>query len=287
MLGNDALPKRRLGKTAVEVTALGLGGEGLLRTWGRQQEAVDLIRRALELGITYFDSAPAYAGSEDYHGDVWGTDPNARARVFLCSKSASRTRDKAYQDLQLTLQRMRTSHLDLWQVHDLRTEEEWAELKAPGGALEAFVEAKKQGLTRFIGITGHHDPYLLARAIREFDFDTVLLPVNVPEAALPGFLDETIPAAQERDLGIVGMKVLGGGYFPRMQLPASALIRFALARPVSTIIVGCNDILELETNIKAAEAPPLSAEQEKILINTLRPYAKQAAYYRGPLLPAG
>lgn len=280
MAEHGTLPKRRLGKTGVEITAFGLGGEGVLRTWDREKEAVELISRALELGITYFDCAHAYDGSEDYHGKLWGSDPSARNRIFLCSKSARRTKNEARKDLELTLRRMKTDHLDLWQVHDLRTEDEWEQLKGQGGALEAFLEAQRSGLVRFIGITGHYDPYLLARAIREFDFDTVLMPVNPAEALLNGFLDETLAAAQEKDLGVIGMKVLGGGALVTGDLP-DWLIRFAISRQVSTIVVGCGSLQELEENVESALSPPLSAQQEVKLLETFKSVAKRVAYYRG------
>jgi aryl-alcohol dehydrogenase-like predicted oxidoreductase len=247
--------KRRLGKTEVEVTAFGLGGEGVLRTWAREAEAVQLIWRALELGVTYFDCAHAYAGSEDYHGVVWGQHPRLREKIFLCSKSAERSKLGARRDLEMTLRRMKVSYLDLWQVHDVRTDEEWERISGPGGALEAFVQAHQAGLARFIGITGHYDPAVLERAINDFDFHTLLMPVNPAESKLPGFLDRLLPAAVERDMGVVGMKVMGGGVLPGRGFPAGPLLRFALAQPISVAIVGCGSIEELEANLAAAQLP--------------------------------
>jgi aryl-alcohol dehydrogenase-like predicted oxidoreductase len=275
------LPTRPLGKTGVAVTMFGLGGEGVLRTWGRDAAATALIRHALDQGVTYFDCAKAYAGSEDYHGQVWGADPAARARVFLCSKTPERTRAGAWRDLDSTLRRMQTSYLDLWQFHDLRTADEWVQALGPGGALEAFVDARQRGLVRFLGVTGHHDPALLTRALREFDFDTVLLPVNPAEGNLRGFLDETIPAARLRDMGIIAMKVLGGGQFVRAGLPVGPLLRYAAAQPVSTVIVGCGSPAELDANLRAITQDPAPEEAAELLA-ALRPRAAQAAYYRGP-----
>jgi aryl-alcohol dehydrogenase-like predicted oxidoreductase len=245
--------KRRLGKTGVEVTSFGLGGEGVLRTWARQAEAVSLIWRAFELGVTYFDCAHAYAGSEDYHGAIWGEHPRLRDSVFLCSKSGERTKHGARLELEMTLRRMKLEHLDLWQVHDVRTTDEWERISSPGGALEAFVQAHQAGLVRYIGITGHYDAAVLERAITEFEFHTLLLPVNPPESKLPGFLDRLLPAALERDMGIMGMKVLGGGILPQVGLPPDALVRFALSQPIGVAIVGCGSTEELEANLAAAQ----------------------------------
>src|SRR4051794_2760834 len=246
---------RRLGKTGVAVTSLGLGGEGVLRTYARQAEGVELIWRALELGVTLFDTAHNYAGSEDYHGSVWGQQPRLRDNVFLCSKSAERTKLGARRDLEMTLRRMKVSHLDLWQVHDVRTAEEWERISGPGGALEAFVQAHQAGLVRFIGITGQADPTVLERAITEFEFHTLLMPVNILEGHLPGFLDSLLPLAVERDMGVMGTKVMGGGILPPRGLDPGALVRYALSQPVSSVLIGCESVAELEANLAVAQQP--------------------------------
>src|SRR5947209_17931149 len=152
---------RTLGKTGIEVSSFGLGGEGVLRTWAREAEAVELIWRALELGVTYFDCAHDYAGSEDYHGAVWGKHPRLRENVFLAGKSAEKTKLGARRDLEMTLRRMKVSHLDLWQIHEVHTNEDWDAIAGPGGALEAFVQAHQAGLARFIGIAGYANPEVL------------------------------------------------------------------------------------------------------------------------------
>lgn len=279
MAGMAGAPeKRRLGKTEVEVTSFGLGGEGVLRTWAREAEAVELIWRALELGVTYFDCAHAYAGSEDYHGSVWGQHPRLREKVFLCSKSAERTKLGARRDLEMTLRRMKVSYLDLWQVHDVRTDEEWERIAGPGGALEAFVQAHQAGLARFIGLTGHFNPAVLERAIYEFDFHTLLMPVNPAERKLPGFLDRLLPAALARDMGVIGMKVMGGGVLPRDGVPPGALVRFALSQPIAVAIIGCGSIRELESNLADAQLP-FSADDVAAIASGYDP--QEVASYRG------
>ena len=275
-----SLPTITLGETGVQVTRFGLGGEGVLRTWNRDREATALIRRALELGVTYFESARAYAGSEDYLGAALGAD---RPRIFLTSKSAERTRAGAMRDLETTLRNFRTDYVDLWQVHDLREEEEWEQVTGLGGALEAFEEARQAGKARFLGVTGHHHPYLLARALREYPFQTVLMPVNVAEAHLPGFLTETLPAAQQRGAAVVGMKVLGGGMFVRAGLPPDLMLRWALSTPASVLTLGCGSVEELEANLRAVEAGPLTDEEAAPLLAAIQPHAERAAYYRGVL----
>ena len=144
--GTNMIPKRRLGKTNVDVTILGLGGEGVLRTYGHEREAYELINRAIDLGINYFDSAKAYAGCESYHGKAL---EERRKDIFLAGKSHARDRKGALAHLRDTLKTMNTDHLDLWQMHDMRTEEDIEEVTSPGGALEAFVEAKEKGPCAF------------------------------------------------------------------------------------------------------------------------------------------
>jgi len=150
------LPKRKLGKTGVDVTILGLGGKGPQDLRSRKRSG-GFDPSAIDLGINYFESARAYSGSESYYGRSLR---ERRKEIFLTSKSHARSKKGALLHLQETLRNMKTDHLDLWQVHDVRTEEEMEEIFGPHGALEAFVEAKDKGLVRFIGVTGHHDPLI-------------------------------------------------------------------------------------------------------------------------------
>ena len=269
---------RALGTTGVEVSSFGLGGEGVLRTWAREAEAVELIWRALELGVTYFDCAHDYAASEDYHGAVWGRHPRLRDNVLLCSKTTERTKLGARRDLEVTLRRMKVDHLDVWQVQDVCTPEEWDLISGPGGALEAFVQAHQAGLARFIGITGYTNPGILERAINEFEFHTLLIPINPAEAKLGGFTDRLLPAAVERGIGVIGTKVMGGGMLPKMGLPTGSLVRFALAQPISVCIVDCENVAELEANLAAAQLP-FSAGDEQALSADYDP--EEVAAYRG------
>jgi len=128
---DDAIPKTIFGQTGQVVTVIGLGGEGVLRTHGQEEAAEAVIGEAIGEGITYFDSAKAYAGSEEYYGRVWSRRPETRDRVFQASKSASRDRKGAEHDLDGTLKRMGIHHLDLWQIHDVRTEEDFLDISGP------------------------------------------------------------------------------------------------------------------------------------------------------------
>jgi aryl-alcohol dehydrogenase-like predicted oxidoreductase len=273
-----------LGKTGRVVTRVGLGGVGVLRTRGRAPEAVAVIEAALAAGLTYFDCARAYEDAERYHGAVWGKRAAAREGVFLASKSAERAAGPARRQLEETLARMQVDHLDLWQIHDVRTLDELDELEAPGGALEAFVAARQAGLVRHIGVTGHHDPAVTTRAVETLPVDTVLLPVNPMEGVLGGYMTETIPAARARGIGVIGMKALGGAAGPagawlvQAGFGADELLGYALAQAVDVLVVGCATPAEVAA---LAAARPLEAAAQAALRDRMRPRARELAAYRG------
>jgi aryl-alcohol dehydrogenase-like predicted oxidoreductase len=274
------IPKRTLGKTGVEVTIMGLGGEGVLRTFGREREAYGLINRAIDLGINYFESARAYSGSESYYGLAL---KERRKEIFLTSKSHARDKQGALAHLHETLTNMKTDHLDLWQVHDVRTDEEVKEIFGPRGALEAFREARDKGLARFIGVTGHHDPLITKRCIEMFDFDTVLIPVNPAEPFFKSYIDTVIPPASQKGMGIIAMKVYLRGF--AASIPGFSgmepFFRFALSQPVTTAVIGCDDLLQLEENVSsAASFTPMTIEEQTELQEFVAPYARQLMYYK-------
>lgn len=273
------IPKRLLGKTGVEVTCIGLGGEGILRTFDRQTEARNLIARALALGITYMESARAYAGSESYYGLALG---ERRGDIFLASKSHDRTAEGAQTQLHRTLDNLRTDWLDLWQVHDVRTDRDLEVIFGPGGAIEAFEQAKQEGKVRFVGVTGHENPDVLLKALDLYDFDTVLMPVNPAERAWASFTDTVLPEAEARGMGVVGMKVLCRGYglrLPGLQTPVP-WIRYALTQGISTMVIGCDDPAQLEQNVAAACESPMTAKECRRLEEMVAPRARKLMYYK-------
>jgi len=274
-----ALPQRVLGSTGVEVTILGLGGEGVLRTFGYDQEAQAMIAAALEAGITYFETARAYSGSEVYLGEAL---KGHRERIFLTSKSHGRSRDEAEEHLATTLRNLKTDHLDLWQVHDVRTTRDLEALTARGGGLEAFRWAKEQGYARFIGVTGHHNPDILRQALDLYEFDTVLLPVNPAEPRSASFL----PLAREaldRGLGVIGMKVLARGLVTQIDLaPIRDYVHYALSQPVSLVVIGCDTPEHVRELAAAAQEfqQPLPQEDQQRLEEAVTPFARGLMYYK-------
>jgi aryl-alcohol dehydrogenase-like predicted oxidoreductase len=275
-----SIPKRTLGHTGFEATILGLGGEGILRTFGYEEQAYQLINRAIDLGINYFESARAYSGSESYYGLAL---KERRKEIFLSSKSHARDRNGAWAHLQETLTKMKTAYLDLWQVHDVRTYEEVEEIFGPQGAIQAFMEAKEKGLTRFIGVTGHHDPLVTRRCMETFDFDTVLIPVNPAERVYKSYVDQLIPIALQRGMGIVAMKVYLRGFAARLPwfTGMEPFFRFALSQPVSLAVIGCDDIKQLEQNVAFARSfSSMGEDEEQDLVDDVYPYGRDLMYYK-------
>lgn len=271
----NPIPKRRLGRTNAEVSILGLGGEGVLRTVGREQEADKLINTAIDLGVNYMESARAYAGSETYYGLALR---ERRPQVFLASKSHARDKKGAAAHLEESLRNMRTDYLDLWMIHDVRTEEDISQIFGPNGALEAFVEARGKGKVKYIGVTGHHDPVIIRKCLEAFDFDTVLVPVNPAEPFYKCFLDEVVPVASKKDTAIMGMKVYMRG---QLQAPKRLLLSYALTQPISVAVVGCDNVEQLNENAEAASTfQPMKFKEIQRFGQMIEPYARQLMYYK-------
>lgn len=272
-----------LGRQKKRVSVVGLGGEGVLRTFDRQNEAQRVINEALQQNISYCDCARVYSDSELYYGSVWKNSPELRKTIFQTSKSASRDRAGALADLSASLQRLQTDYLDLWQIHDVRTEEDFAAISGAGGALEAFIQAREDGLVKNIGVTGHHDPSILTKAVEQWPVDTVLMPVNPAELVIGGFLTHTKETAMDKGVAIIGMKILGAGHYvtPKLGLTADILIRYALSCGITLAIVGCSTPDEVQTLAKAATLPPLTKDEKEQITEMFTPHAKQNAFYRG------
>ena len=273
------IPRRKLGKTGVEVSCIGLGGEGILGLLGREGKARDVIDCALEVGINFLETARTYPNSEAYYGLNLGS---RRARIFLASQAHDRTAQGAMSQLDESLRNLKTDWLDLWQIHNVQTDDDLQKIFGPRGVLEAFLWAKKEGKVRFIGITGHVDPDILLQAITLYDFDTVLIPVNPAEPAWLSFPDTILPEARRRNMGTIGRKVFCRGL--GLQLPgqsnSSEWVRYALGYDLSTVVISCDNPHQVEANAFAAELPPLDAAKRKALEQQVAPWARKLMNYK-------
>jgi predicted aldo/keto reductase-like oxidoreductase len=264
------------------VTQFALGGEGVLRTHGRTAEAVAVIHRALDQGVTYCDTAPAYAGSLDYYGAALG---ERRRQVFLASKTHDRTRDGSLRLLDESLKRARTDHLDLWQLHDLRTLDDLKTIFGRGGALEALVQAREEGRVRFLGLTGHHDPAILLEAMSRFDFDTVLIALNVADIHRLSFAQTVLVEAARRGMGVIGMKVYAAGALlgaTSLGSTSDEAMGYVLSLPgVSTVIIGCSSPDEVDDNARIArEFQPFDGAAMRAIEERIGPRAGIFTMYK-------
>jgi len=251
------MPERWLGRTGVKLPIFGLGGAGQTPlSWdGAEKDAVAIIQRALELGIRYFDTAASYGPSEDYLGKVL---PPHRSQLFLASKTAFRDRDGAWRELERSLTRLKTSYLDLWQLHHVSFAQELDTIFGKDGAVHALEEAKQQKLVRFTGITGHHDPTIIAQGIRRYPFHTALIPVNAADKHHPHpFIPVVLPVAQQQKVGVIAMKVPAYG---RLLKPGALdgmhqALGYSLSQPgVHCCTVAAETVAQLEQNVNVARA---------------------------------
>jgi hypothetical protein len=301
----DAMPTRNLGKTGRRVGVFSLGGQSALEQAKNDAVAVPLIERALDLGINYIDTSSIYGGperwSERYIGQVM---KRRRGEAYLATKTKERTRDGSLRMLERSLELLQTDHIDLWQLHDIGTMGDVEEVFAKGGAMEALIQAREQKIVRHLGLTGHHRPEPLVEAIKRFPFDAILLAVNAADAHHYSFMDQLLPLAVEQQLGIVGMKITSRGRIlsswtpPPLEQqrkswegvvlaegPGTIGMReamyYALSLPVSTVIIGCDSVAQLEENVTLARAfTPLSDAQMRALVERTKPVAKQALFFR-------
>ncbi|MEA5594855.1 aldo/keto reductase [Rivularia sp. UHCC 0363] len=246
-----------LGKTGEKVPIFGLGGAGQTPlSWNEKEaDAIALIEKALQLGIRYFDTAASYGPSEDYLGKVL---PSHREKIFLASKTAARDRDGAWRELEKSLKRLNVDYLDLWQLHHVSFSEELDTIFSNSGAIKAVEEAKQQKLIRFAGITGHHEPDIIAQGLRRYSFDTTLIPVNAADKYHPRpFLSVVLPVAREKNVGVIAMKVPAYGrlFKPGGLSGMQEALGYSLSQSgVSCCIIAAENIKQLEENVNVARS---------------------------------
>mgnify|MGYP002789674639 CR=1 FL=1 len=249
------MPERVLGATGVKVPILGLGGAGQtpLSHNGVEKDAIAIIERALELGIRYFDTAASYGPSEDYLGKVL---PAVRPQILLASKTSARDRDGAWRDLERSLQRLQTNYLDFWQLHHVSFAAELDQIFGKDGALQAIEEAKQQKLIRFSGITGHHDPAVIAAGLRRGVFDTTLISLNAADRHHPQpFAPTVLPIAQAKNIGVMTMKIPAyGRLFKSGALDGMhQAMGYTLSLPgVHGCVIAAETVSQLEQNMEVA-----------------------------------
>jgi aryl-alcohol dehydrogenase-like predicted oxidoreductase len=261
-----AIEHRQLGTTGVEVPILGYGTAtlGHIEADVPMDAGVAALNHAIDRGVTYLDTSPDY-GSEPIVGEVM---KERRGEVFLATKCNLRTRDGVLRDIHDSLERLQTDHVDLLQIHAVNTHADLEAVLAPDGSIPGVEEARRQGLCRFVGITGHARPDVLARAIEEYPFDTVLVALGAADRLVSKPEKVLLPVAQERGTGVIAMKVLLHGEIDRRDLA----LRYSLGLPgVSLAIVGMKNQAEVDAAVETAESfRPLSEQEEAELLEIAR-----------------
>ncbi len=302
----EAMPTRNLGRTGYKVGIFSLGGQASLERPNNFEVAVPIVERALDLGVNYIDTSSIYGGpdrwSEQYVGKVMA---HRRNEAFLATKTKERTRDGSMRMIEKSLELLQTDHVDLWQLHDIGTMTDINEVFAKGGALEALVEMQQQKVVRYLGLTGHYRPDALIEGIKRYPFDTILMAMNAADPHHYSFNDALLPLAVEKQMGIIGMKIPGRsrllstwtpppieeqkhsweGMTFQTSSPGTLKMReamyYTLSRPVSTVIIGCDTIAQLEENVKLArEFTPLNDSQASELVARAEPCAKPSLFFR-------
>jgi len=267
------MPFRELGKTGEKVSAIGLGGFHI----GKQsdaQESIRIMRAAIDGGINFMDNCWDYndGASESRMGKA--LRDGYRERVFLMSKIDGRTKASAAKQIDESLKRFQTDHVDLMQFHEIIRMEDPDKIFAPGAALEAMEEAKKAGKVRFVGFTGHKDPaihlHMLDTAQKHgFHFDTVQMPLNVMDAHFKSFAYQVVPVAVKQGIGVLGMKSMGSGILLKSKtVTPIECLHYAMNLPTSTVITGIDSMKILEQAFEAARTfKPMSQQEVAALLD--------------------
>lgn len=255
------MEERPFGKTGKKFPILSFGAQRIVDSHGcSEDQAIAILNRALDQGIQYFDTAWIYSDGQS-ETRVGKVARRRRKEMWIATKTIARTRTEARGQLEESLKRLQTDHVDEWRMHNVWSMEELDKVTAPGGALEAAVQARKEGLVKYISISGHTNPRVQIEALNRFPFDSVLCAVSVLDHFILSFAEEFLPVANGRGIAVIGMKVMGLGSL--RHVPERAL-RYTLGLPVSTTIVGMETMDQLEKNLAVAEKFTPFTDEERL-----------------------
>jgi len=283
---SKGLPTRPLGKTGVRVSIICLGGWHIGSVKDKD-EAIKIMHRALDEGLTFFDNAWDYhdGGSEEIMGKALAMD-GKRKKCFLMTKNCGRDAKTARQHIEDSLRRLQTDHLDLMQFHEINydNDPDWI---FDRGALDEALKAQKAGKVRFIGFTGHKSPHIHLAMLRKRPWDTVQMPINVCDFFYRSFIHHVVPEANKRGIAPLGMKSLGGGADGKGRLPtekvckAEDAIRFSLSQDIASLVVGIDSMKVLEQNLRIArDFKPMSQTERDKLLAQVKPVAGDGRHER-------
>ncbi len=242
---------RPFGRTGKSFPILSFGAQRIVDEEGcTEDQALEILDTALDRGIRYFDTAWIYSQGQS-EKRVGMVAKHRRAEMWIATKTWDTTRDGARRQLEESLTRLQTDYVNEWRLHNVWGFDRLDQMTGKGGALEAAVQAREEGLVRNISISGHTDPQVQIEALRRFPFDTALVAVSVLDHFIYSFAEEFLPVAAQKGVGVVGMKVFG---YKKLGHVADRALRYALGLPLTTVIAGCSNLSELEADLAVAES---------------------------------
>ncbi|WP_127587312.1 aldo/keto reductase [Paenibacillus koleovorans] len=257
------MEKRKFGQTGAEFPILSFGAQRIVDEHScTEEEAIQIVNRAIDAGITYYDTAPSYSRgqSEERLGKALQLN-NRRGEVWIATKTHDRTREGSLRLLEDSLRRLQTDRIEEWRLHNVATMEELDQIFAKGGAMEALLEAKRQGIVKHLSISGHTNPNVQLEALERYPFDSALVALSAMDHLIYSFAHEFLPVANRKNIGIIGMKVLALGQLAPWYEKA---MQYTFSLPISTAIVGMESMEQLERNLAVAESFQPMTDIEKL-----------------------
>jgi aryl-alcohol dehydrogenase-like predicted oxidoreductase len=252
---------RPFGKTGHSFPILSFGGQRIVDDHHcTEEQAIEIVNTAIDRGIRYFDTAWIYSDgqAETRLGQVV---KHRRAEMWIATKTWDASRDGARRQLETSLKRLHTDHVDEWRLHNVWDYARLDAFTGAGGVLEAALQARDEGLVRYISISCHTDPQILIEALRRFPFDSALMALSALDHFFLSFAEEFLPAANAQGVAAIGMKVMGLGSLTH---DAERALRYTLSLPVSTVIVGMETLGQLERNLAVAESFKPMTDEERL-----------------------
>lgn len=263
------MEERPYGNTGEKFSILSFGAQRIVDGHGcSERDAIKIMNHALDHGIRYFDTAWIYSEgqSEERVGKI---ARHRRKEMWIATKVWARDRQDARRQLEQSLSRLQTDYVDEWRMHNVRSINELNKITAPGGALEAAVQARAEGLVRYISISGHSNPGVQLEALERFPFDSVLCATSVLDHFILSFAEEFLPVAKAKGVAVAGMKIMGLG---RLAQKYDKALRYAFGLPIDTAVVGMETMEQLRKNLAVAEAyQPLSDGERLELFKEVLP----------------
>jgi uncharacterized protein len=280
---SSGIPTRTLGHTGQQVSMLGLGGYHIGNP--SEAEATKIIRTAADNGITFMDNCWDYHDGDSEVRMGMALRDGYRQKVFLMTKIDGRDAQTAAKQIDQSLQRLQTDHLDLLQFHEVIRMNDPERIFAPGGGMEAAVKAREGGKVRFIGFTGHKSPQIHKHMLEvadqhKFKLDSVQMPLNVMDAQYESFASIVLPMLQERNIGVLGMKPIGSGILLKSgKVSAVECLRYALSLPTSVVITGCESMKDVQQALELGRNfQPLTQSERAALLSKTAEVAKNGKF---------